>query len=127
MTLVFSATLCTGAASATEGYAEAKLRGEEDATNPNYRDWYLQKARPAFGAAFGPAINECAGTVPSDSLSGFGVVLVIGQGGEVVRLYWKSANPLAACLAPMLGRIRFATPPKSEFFFGLEAQLGPRT
>lgn len=125
--LAFSATLYIGSAYAAEGYAEAKLQGEEDAKNPDYRVWYLQKARPAFSGAFGPALNECAGKAPPDSLSGFGVVLVIGQSGEVVRLYWKSTNPLAACLAPILSRTQFPAPPKHQFFFGLEAQLGSST
>jgi hypothetical protein len=122
--LILSLVCIAGLATAADDYLQAKQRGQVDAANPETRAWYLQSARPTFGSGFGPALNACAQRVPQEALSGFGVVFTISGTGEVEKFYWKSANPLAACLEPMLRKLRYEAPPKAPFYFGLEAQLG---
>jgi hypothetical protein len=111
-------------AHAADSYVGASERSRRDATDPEQRDWYLGSMRPAFRAAFAPALNTCASSVPRSALSAFGLVLVVDGSGGVSQLHWKSSNALSECLEPKVRGFRFPFPPKGEFYFGLEAELG---
>jgi hypothetical protein len=111
-------------ARAADTYLDATERSRRDATDPEQRDWYLGSMRPAFRAAFAPALNNCASSVPRSALSGFGLVIVVDASGTVSQLHWKSSNALSECLDPKVRGLRFPIPPKGQFYFGLEAEFG---
>jgi hypothetical protein len=121
LTLLLAA-LCFEA-SAIENYAEASAQGKLDATNPAYREWYLNEMRPAFSKVFGPSLNECISVATNAETKAFGLMFTVTPEGVLQRAYWKTPGEFAACLEKRLRAVRFPASPIPEFYFGLEASF----
>lgn len=98
----------------------ARSQGREDATNPEYQEWYLGEMRPAFAPAFQAGLGRCASLARGEELTTLGLVFVVEADGAVGDFFTSADTEFARCLEESIRARTYPPAPKDGFYFGLD-------
>lgn len=105
-------------------YDNAQPQARADALNPETRDYYLNKLRPAFSVVFQTMLNACASKLTAEFQTTFGLVLTVTPQGTAKQILWRTPNELTECLETGIRAAKYPPAPKDEFFLGMAGGVG---
>ena len=111
-------------AASNAAYEKAQPQARADALNPETRDYYLNKLRPAFTVVLQTMLNACASKFSDETQATFGLVLTVTSQGAAKQILWRTPNEFTACLETGIRAAKYPPAPKDEFYLGMAGGAG---